>query len=208
MNPQAIALIVVGVLIVAMWVVWAAAQRLDRLHRKVVASHGVVDAQLRRRASVASALASTGLLDPVSSMLVAEASWAALAAADVPAIDEPDALAAPMPLSLDDDAVDRGLAESELTSTLAEALDDPATVAELRQDPVGVELLTALAESWYRVQLARRFHNEAVAQTQRLRRGRVVRWVHLAGRAPMPLTLELDDEWPPALGSPGQPTDA
>lgn len=205
MSPQAIALIAIGVAIVLVWIVWTAAQRLDRLHRKVVASHGVVDAQLRRRASVASALASTGLLDPVSSVLLAEASWAALAAADVPTIDEPDALAAP-PRVTEPDAVDRGLAESELTATLAEALDDPAAVAELRSDPVGVELLTALAESWYRVQLARRFHNEAVAQAQRLRRGKVVRWVRLAGRAPMPTTLELDDAWPPALGVPGQPT--
>jgi hypothetical protein len=55
------------------------------------------------------------------------------------------------------------------------------------------------------VQLARRFHNEAVAQAQRMRRGWAVRTLRLAGRAPMPQTLELDDAWPAALGRPGQP---
>jgi len=57
----------------------------------------------------------------------------------------------------------------------------------------------ALAAAWYRVQLARRFHNEAVAQAQRVRRKLLVRLLRLHGHAPMPRTVEIDDERPPAL---------
>lgn len=44
-----------------------------------------------------------------------------------------------------------------------------------------------------RVQLARRFHNDVVVSTRDLRQRRLVRWFHLAGRAPMPVTVELED---------------
>lgn len=206
-------LVAVVVLLVG-WRVWVAASRLDRLHRKVAASRAVVEAQLVRRASAAAGLSSSGLMDPVSSLLVGEAAWAALATggpevdglrslpADVAALaDGPDGLA---PTG----GLDRGLVESELSQTLRAALDDPEEVAEMRTESDGAELLEALAASWYRAQLARRFHNEAVAQAQRVRRSWFARTLRLAGRAPMPRTLELDDAWPPALGRPGQPTPA
>jgi hypothetical protein len=44
-----------------------------------------------------------------------------------------------------------------------------------------------------RVQLARRFHNDIVVSARDLRRRRVVRWFRLAGHAPMPATIELED---------------
>ncbi|MGW1346260.1 hypothetical protein ACWCOV_34765 [Kribbella sp. NPDC002412] len=44
-----------------------------------------------------------------------------------------------------------------------------------------------------RVQLARRFHNDIVVTTRDLRRRRLVSWLHLAGHAPMPSTIELED---------------
>ena len=46
-----------------------------------------------------------------------------------------------------------------------------------------VLLVDSLAAAWYRVQLARRFHNEAVAQTQRMRRKMLVRALRLHGHA-------------------------
>lgn len=204
--------LIAALIALSVWWVWVAASRLDRLHRKVAASLAVVDAQLLRRASAASQLSSSGLMDPVSSLLVGEAAWRALAAGgqDVPALTS-------LPLELDGGAsakahgadlhaqADRGMAESELSATLRAVLDDPDEVAELRAEPGGAMLLDALAAAWYRVQLARRFHNEAVAQTQRLRRGWWVRTLRMAGRAPLPQTLELDDAWPDALGRPGLP---
>jgi hypothetical protein len=209
MSWSEIAVLVVAVALLVLWWSWVAASRIDRLHRKVAASGAVVDTQLLRRASAASTLAASGVLDPVSSVLIGEASWASIAA-NQPHTQSmarlPAELAAPE--SPGAAAGDRGLVESELSSTLREALADPDEVAALREEPGADELLDALADAWYRVQLARRFHNEAVAQAQRMRRGWAVRTLRLAGRAPMPQTLELDDAWPPALGRPGRPPTA
>ena len=80
-------------------------------------------------------------------------------------------------------AEDREHAESALTR----ALEATATGAELevwRDD---------LAISARRIQMARRFHNDVVVSTRTLRRRRLVRYLRLAGCAPMPETVELDD---------------
>ena len=69
----------------------------------------------------------------------------------------------------------------------------------------GAALLSRLATASYRAQLARRFHNDAVVQIRRIRRNVLVRFFHLAGRAPLPQTFEMDDELsvhPPATTSP------
>ncbi|MDC7120836.1 hypothetical protein OMK64_04730 [Cellulomonas fimi] len=208
MSWSEVTVVVVLVLALGLWWAWVAASRLDRLHRKVAASRAVVEAQLLRRATVAAGLATSGQLDPVSSVLVAEAAWASLSTgtstADVGALPPGvrDLLSEEPARSSDDPDV-RGRVESELSATLREALGDPDDVAALRADPDGDELLGSLGSAWYRVQLARRFHNEAVAQTLRARRGPLVRLFRLAGHAPAPRTLELDDEWPAALGRPG-----
>lgn len=205
MTWSEITVIVVTVLVLIVWWVWVTANRIDRLHRKVAASRAVVDTQLLRRASAASTLSASGLLDPVSSVLIGEAAWASISAGrtDTGGIAQlPAGIAAPAP------EADRGWLESELSATLREVLDDPAEIDELREEPGGAELLDALADAWYRVQLARRFHNEAVAQAQRMRRGWAVRTFRIAGRAPMPQTLELDDAWPTALGAAGVPPES
>jgi hypothetical protein len=206
MRWSEITVYVTIVVALVLWWLWVTASRLDRLHRKVNTSRAVLDAQLVRRATVAAELATSGLLDPVSSVLVGEAAWAALSTStnELP----PDLLEL---LGPDDAppggaellAVDRGGIESELSATLREALDDADEVAALRADPAGAELVDLLASSWYRVQLARRFANEAVVQTRRARRGPLVRLLRLAGHAPEPTSLELDDAWPETLGRPG-----
>lgn len=201
-DVAALALVVVALLV---WVVWVNASRLDRLHRKVGASGAVVDAQLVRRATVAAELATSGLLDPVSSVVVGESAWAALSregslsagTAALPA--ELQALLGPLTVPTTPQAPGREQAESDLSAALRAAFDDPEEVAALRAEPGGAELLDELAASWYRVQLARRFHNEAVAQARRARSGWFVRTLRLAGRAPDPATLELDDTWPAPL---------
>lgn len=207
-SDATVVLVVVGVVLLLAWLVWVRASRLDRLHRKVGASRAVVDAQLVRRASVAAELATSGLLDPASSLVVGEAVWESLTAGG--AGDVPRGL---LPADLGDllgttavtpGTMDRAQVESELTAALRVILDDPDEVAALADDPDGGRLLDALAAAWYRVQLARRFHNEAVAQTQRVRRGALVRLLRLAGHAPEPRTLELDDAWPHGLPHPGQ----
>lgn len=196
-------LLTAAVLLVLLWAVWLVANRLDRLHRKVAASRAALENQLVRRSSAAAELAWSGLLDPASSVLMGEASWAALRAGGyggaelVRAMPELSATIGPQPGERD--AIDRDQAESELSRTVREVLSDPEEIAALHADPRGSELIDALAASWYRVQLARRFHNEAVAQTQRVRRAVLVRALRLHGHAPVPHTVEIDDAWPESL---------
>lgn len=201
-----VTLLVAALLLLLLWFVWVFANRLDRLHRKVATSRSVLDDQLVRRASAAAELASSGLLDPVSSVLVGEAAWAALAAGGhgraelVAALPDLDRTLGPgRPRAGAGDVVGPDLAESELSRTVREALADDDEVAALMAQPGGAELVEALAGAWYRVQLARRFHNEAVAQAQRVRHKVVVRALRMAGHAPMPQTVEIDDDWPEAL---------
>jgi hypothetical protein len=63
----------------------------------------------------------------------------------------------------------------------------------------GGDVLDRLATAAHRAQLARRFHNQAVMDAQRVRRKRIVRWAHLAGHAALPQTFEIDDEVPAVL---------
>lgn len=50
-----------------------------------------------------------------------------------------------------------------------------------------------LADAERQVELARRLHNDAVRDTLGLRSRRMVRWLHLAGHAPMPAYFEIAD---------------
>jgi len=221
MRWEQTVLLVAGVAALVAWLVWVNGSRLDRLHRRVGASRAVLEAQLMRRAAVAAELATGGLLDPVSSVIVGDAAWAALEAGGEAAGGQqvPTELAALLatgpngPVRAAPDGpdgpggIDRSQVESELSATLREVLNDAEEVAELHDDPTGGEVLEELAAAWYRVQLARRFHNDAVTQTRAARRSVFVRVLRLAGSAPEPVTLELDDAWPAGLAhaAAGQP---
>jgi hypothetical protein len=201
------AVVAVLVLVLLAWQLTFSAARLDRLHHRVEAARAALDAQLVRRASAAVDLANSGLLDPARSMVVAGAAVEALAAGaqheeDPSAADDPAGTAAGAlsPSDAADRLPDRETAESNLTRALQVALSDADEVAALRHDPYGRDLLGALAAAFQRAQMARRFHNDAVLQAQRVRRKRLVRWTRLAGRAAMPATVEMDDEPPAPLG--------
>ncbi|RKS77723.1 hypothetical protein CLV35_1421 [Motilibacter peucedani] len=158
------------------WYLTYTAGRLDRLHGRVEGARAALDAQLVRRATVTLELAGSGLLDPASSVLLADAAHSARVAGDA----------------------ERELAESNLSQTLRAALDDDAVQA-LREEEGGDEVLADLAACAMRVRLARRFLNDAVRATGVVRAQRVVRWARLAGRAAAPAGFEMDDEPPPAL---------
>lgn len=79
------------------------------------------------------------------------------------------------------DEDDREQCESALSRAIA------ATGTDL--EPWAGELSIAMR----RVQMARRFHNDIVVSTRELRRRRLVTWFRLAGHAPMPATIELED---------------
>lgn len=158
------------ILAAAVYLSWVAG-RIDRMHARVEGARHALDAQLLRRSSVALELATAGLLDPAASVLLADAAHTARAAT----------------------AEDRELRESDLSRSLRAVLGEPETVAALSADPAGRELVDELGAAVRRIQLARRFHNDAVRATVALRRQLLVRYLRLAGRAPLPATFEIDD---------------
>ena len=158
------------------------AGRLDRLHRRIDASSAALDVQLARRSGVVLDLASSGVFDPAAAVVLADSAHAARAASDA-------------------ERVDRGLAESNLTRVLVEVLPDEGELTELREEPEADALLDELAGTCLRVQLSRRFLNDAVRACRQVRRQRMVRWFRLAGHTPWPLTLEMDDTPPRGLAA-------
>jgi uncharacterized protein (DUF1800 family) len=167
--------VVVAVLLAA-YLSWTAG-RVDRLHARVEAARAVLDAQLLRRSGAALDFATGGLLDPASAMLVADAATRARTT----------------------DNGDREQAESDLTAALDAALADAQFLAELRTDDGAAAALDELAAACRRVGHARRFHNDTVRATRRLRSKVLVRWLRLAGHAPWPETVEFHDSVPRGL---------
>jgi hypothetical protein len=171
----------IALLLVLGWYLSYSASRLDRLHHRVESTRAALDAQLARRA--AAALEVAHVLDPATALLLTDAATEALAAGE----ERPPAVTV-----LEE-------VENDLSRALRAAFADPDDVRALRGDPIAGESLDLLAQACLRVQLARRFHNDAVAQAQRVRRKRVVRWARLAGHAEWPQMVEMDDTPPPGL---------
>lgn len=156
------------------------AGRLDRLHQRIDTSALGLDALLLRRSAVALELATSGVMDPASAIVVAEAAHSARTAG------ERDDLA-------------RASAESALTQALVIALEEPEELALIRDTESGTELLAELDAACRRVELGRRFLNDAVRACRAVRRQFLVRALRLAGHAPWPQTWEMDDTVPVGL---------
>ncbi|ROO84365.1 hypothetical protein EDD29_1887 [Actinocorallia herbida] len=160
--------------LVSIYVSWRAG-RLDRLHARVDLARAALDGALVRRAAVALELATSQLLDPATSLVLATAAHAARTA----------------------DAEGREFAESDLSRALRAVVDQPG-FHEALGDRVG-PLLEELDTAAQKVAFARRFYNDAASATRIARRRILARVLPLAGHAPMPEFFEIDDT-PPALG--------
>jgi hypothetical protein len=159
------------------WYISYGAARLDRLHTRVEGALSVLDAQLVRRAEATLELANCGALDPASALILAGAATDSL---------EADT----------SDQRTREAIESDLTQALELALG-PEALRRLRTDEaVGAPVLRRVAAANQRVELARRFLNDAVTDVRRVRRKPGVRLLRLAGHAELPQTFEIDDELP------------
>lgn len=185
-----IALLVAVIALVAWYLSYTAA-RLDRLHTKVEGSVSSLDAQLVRRAEVVREVAGSGVLDPASAALLADAASASLEAADAASLRgemRPDGIGA-----------QRAQIESALTQVLCATLTGDV-IAELRDENEGwPEVVERLRSAGQRVEIARRFHNEAVRDVRRLRHRPQVRYLGLAGHTPLPSPAEFDDRLPDGL---------
>jgi hypothetical protein len=157
------------------------AGRLDRLHKRIDTAALTVDAHALRRSSVAQELAMSGLLDPASALLVAQAAHDARAGSEFAVTSS-----------------ERAALETDLTRALDAALSDE-DVREVRSDEVGAALLTELQGACLRLGLSRRFLNDAVRACRQVRRQRMSRWFHLSGHTGWPLTSDWDDSMPTGL---------
>lgn len=171
----------IGILLIFGLYLSQVAGRVDRLHLRIEAAANALEVQLARRSGVVSEIAGSGILDPASSVVLGEA---AAAAREV----EPD----------DFDAV--SIVESELTGALAAAFAEREDVEVLDEIPE-VPMADVLETACRRVQLARRFHNDAVRSCLAIRQRRLVQLFGLAGHTPLPTTIELDDAIPSGFGS-------
>ena len=170
------------------------ATRLDNLHARVDVTLATLQAQLAARAASAVDLAAGGLLDPATAVLVADAATRARTALRRPSAGDP------VPVWSDRPVRPIGApAQTALTQALHLAFDDPDDVVELAADADAVEVLEDLLESCRRVQLARRFHNDAVELARARRRAPVVRVFRLAGHARVPEPVVFDDSVPDGL---------
>lgn len=182
--------VVVALLLGVAWYLSYSAARLDRLHSRVEGALSALDAQLVRRAEATIELANSGALDPASALILAGAASESLEAHNERAGED---------LLEGQHFAGREVLESDLTDALLVALTHPVVDGLRAADGPGVSALQRVEAAGVRVQLARRFHNDAVKDVQRVRRKGVVRLFRLAGHADLPRTIEFDDELPPAI---------
>lgn len=161
-----IAAVVIAILL-SMWVTFTLT-RLDRLHARVDAARAALDAQLVRRAAAL--------------QHVAEAAESRLGDAEREQYAD--------------------LAQQALTATGAgrEGVENAVgrAVAALAGGSVeiGQDAVAELHEAAARVQVARRFYNDAVRDTRTLRARRMPRLLRLAGNADLPAFFDIDDTEP------------
>ncbi|HEY6497671.1 MAG TPA: hypothetical protein VIZ43_30695 [Trebonia sp.] len=175
MTWTIIVLVVLALVLWSFYVSWRAS-RLDRLHNRVEAARTALDLALVRRASAASDLASSGLLDPATSLLLGDAVRRARQAGPA----------------------ERDLAESDLTRALRATLGDPVVRKELIGDDGGAnegaaELVAEVEAAGQQVFIARKFYNDLAGRTVYARRRPLARTLRLAGRAPLPEFFDMDD---------------
>ena len=167
-----IVIVVAAALLAGVYVSWRAG-RIDRLHARVEMARTALDVTLLRRSSVALELATSGLLDPATSLLLAAAVHGTHPGQDN---DRP-----------------RDLAESDLTRALRAAFSQPGFRASLSSKEGADELLAEVEAAAHQVFLARKFYNDMVAATREARRRPLARVLRLSGKARAPEFFEMDD---------------
>ncbi len=165
-----IAIVIAAALFIGVYVSWRAG-RIDRLHARVDMAQAALDATLVRRSSVALELATSGLLDPATGLLLASAVHGTKDITSRP----------------------RDLAESDLTRALRAAFSQPDFRASINGKEGADELLAEVEAAAHQVFLARKFYNDVVAATREARHRPLARVLRLSGRARAPEFFEMDD---------------
>ena len=214
-----IVIVVAAALLIGVYVSWRAG-RIDRLHARVEMARAALDVTLLRRSSAALELATSGLLDPATSLLLAAAVHGTRPApgpyppaGGVPPAGGPGGYggAGSPPQGGSGGKVPPGsgggmggvvppeeirprdLAESDLTRALRAAFSQPDFRSSLSGKEGADELLAEVEATAHQVFLARKFYNDMVAVTRDARRRPLARMLRLSGNAQAPEFFEMDD---------------
>ncbi len=182
-----VAWLVVAVLLAVVLSMWITSTltRLDRLHARVDAARASLDAQLVRRAAALLHIAEAPRSGAGDEAPRSGAGDVARAAGD-----QGRRRAAIAQAALDADPLGaREAAENAVGRAILELVGDGTSIA--------TDAAAELREAAARVQVARRFYNDAVRDTRALRARRMPRLLHLAGRAQLPPFFDIDDTRPP-----------
>ena len=169
-------LLVVVIVLVAGWFLFAYAVRVDRLHRQVLAARLIVSGQLSKRAHAAIELANAQVLDQADSEKLCQAAH--------------DASRCEEPRNRSGNAAKRVAYENQLTSVMREVLTDE-TRNSLMQEADATALLRRLDAAQQKLEVAVHVHNNQVKDARKVRQRALVRIAHLAGRAPLPAPVEI-----------------
>jgi hypothetical protein len=161
--------VLVAVLL-SMWVTFTLT-RLDRLHARVDAARAALDAQLVRRAAALLHVAESAEtdIDAVQRQQYADTAQDALIASGT---------------------IGREAVENAVGRAVAQLAGGSMAL--------GAEAAAELREAAARVEVSRRFYNDAVRDTRTLRARRMPRLLRLAGNADLPQFFDIDDTPPPA----------
>jgi len=205
-----IVIVVAAALLVGVYVSWRAG-RIDRLHARVEMARAALDVTLLRRSSVALELATSGLLDPATSLLLAAAVYGTRPGGSSPGgSGEPGSAPQGGPRGErgggqppreggsggdlpPEEIRPRDLAESDLTRALRAAFSQPGFRSSLSDKEGADELLGEVEATAHQVFLARKFYNDMVAVTRDARRRPLARVLRLSGNAQAPEFFEMDD---------------
>ena len=204
-----IVIVVAAALQIGVYVSWRAG-RIDRLHARVEMARAALDVTLLRRSSVALELATSGLLDPATSLLLAAAVHGTrpggpggYGGTGRPPSGGPRGVrgggqppregGSGGDLPPEETPRPRDLAESDLTRALRAAFSQPDFRSSLSGKEGADELLGEVEATAHQVFLARKFYNDMVAVTRDARRRPLARVLRLSGNARAPEFFEMDD---------------
>ncbi len=148
------------------------ATRLDRLHHRVETSWANLDGLLQRRAAIALELSRSDFADPASSLLLTDAAYEARDAT----------------ISM------RSQAESGLSGALHLLQSDLQVAMETNSKPAEMSLLSELSDLTEKIRVAIALHVDSVNSTRLVRQKLIFKIFRLAGRAPLPVTYEFEDD--------------
>ena len=161
-------LLILLVIVIIGWYLSFSASRLDRLHHRVETSWATLDSLLQQRAALAQQIVAESNLDLATAYLISTSAISARKA----------------------NIIERSAAES----VLSESLKLVQNSAQDNSLELPSELLVELSDITNKVKMAINIHLEAVNATRNVRSKVFIRLFRLAGKAPLPVRYEFEDD--------------